>query len=79
MADFKFPTCAVCNQPVEKFEKWVLPGRQGYEFIAYCHGRRQAVRLTENDLYRAGQGGIAVTYAFVDTAVSESYATHRIP
>jgi hypothetical protein len=34
-----FPTCAVCNKPVDKVESMYLPDYDGKLFKVYCHGQ----------------------------------------
>lgn len=42
-----WPTCAVCNKPVERMEVWNDPMTFAKTYSAFCHGERQNVQITD--------------------------------
>lgn len=48
-----FPTCAVCNKPVDKVESMYLPDYDGKVFRVYCHGKVEQQMLDSFTLIEA--------------------------
>lgn len=46
--------CAICDKPVDAFVKQIGPEMRGREIVAYCHGDRDIMFLSEEDLQNMG-------------------------
>jgi recombinational DNA repair protein (RecF pathway) len=42
-----FPTCAICNKPVDKVETMYHPAYQGKLFRVHCHGQYEDQMLDD--------------------------------
>ncbi len=56
-----WPTCAVCNKPVGRMERYETPNDLTVHYTAYCHGEREETVLTMHDLIEMTslEGGLA--------------------
>ncbi len=65
--------CAVCRRPVDRFETFEDPGGAGAEWewvlTAYCHGRRERVRIPFSALRETPTSAIHFAQAFADEAL----------
>jgi len=49
----KWPTCAVCNKPVDRLECIDNPRDNEVVYVAYCHGKRKVTRVPMRMLVHA--------------------------
>lgn len=47
------PICAVCNKPVDRLIETKDPVRPSFVLIAECHGEREVVSVSVDDIWPA--------------------------
>ena len=67
----KVPTCAVCDNLVERFEWEYSPEDDTYMYRAYCHGQKQQVKLTSIQIEKSNIDLLNIMFDRVFEGLSE--------
>lgn len=69
--DHGYPTCAVCNKPVDEVQSDRCTLSGDMILTAVCHGKREVVRLTQREALQI-TFGFRLETAFADEAAAKA-------